>query len=303
MINNRNYRDDDFYKVCDFLDTVYGMNNNQHSWLTARWIYAEYLVCPLFTSKGLKDWKSSIRIWETLDNQIVGIVSSENPDQNVFLQIHPKYRFIEKEMIEWAEINLAVFNPQEEKKQIAIWTNDSDGIRKEMLSLLGYKKGDECEYLNVFYFDKKFQEYNLPDSYTVKSMSDGIDILDKCNCAEAAFNSIDLTSSIYIKMQSAPLYRKDLDICVLNDEGKVVSFCTIWYDDIHKIAYYEPVGTHPTYQKKGLGKALLVEGLKRLDKIGAKAVYVGAWGENRKKFYNSAGFDTYDSYRPWIKKF
>lgn len=301
MIKNRAYKSEDFQRICDFFNDIYKINKNQHSWLPARWIYAEYLVCPLFTSMGLPNWHSTIRIWETDAQQIIGVVSSETPDQNVYLQIHPDFRFIENEMIEWAQRYLAIIKSETGEKELSIWANDSDQFRMNLLKLSDYVPGDECEYLNAFYFDKPIGENPLPEGYVFKSMADGITLEERCLCAEAAFNSSHLTTDIYQLMQSAPLYRKELDLCTVDSEGKVASFCTIWYDEESNVAYYEPVGTHPEHQKKGLGKAVLIEGLKRLNDMGAEVAYVGSWGENRKAFYHSAGFKTYDAYRPWLK--
>jgi len=67
------------------------------------------------------------------------------------------------------------------------------------------------------------------------------------------------------------------------------------------LAWFEPVATHPEHQGKGIGKAIILEGLKRLKELGAKTAYVSTRGLNQSKFYKSVGFIEFDKYREWVK--
>ena len=68
-------------------------------------------------------------------------------------------------------------------------------------------------------------------------------------------------------MQS-PVYVPEHEIFVTAADGQVAAFCTIWTDELNKVGLFEPVGTHPDFQRKGLGKSLLFEGLRRLKSEG-----------------------------------
>ncbi len=41
--------------------------------------------------------------------------------------------------------------------------------------------------------------------------------------------------------------RRDLDLVAIAPDGAVAAFCTIWFDDVTRSAYYEPVATVPTH--------------------------------------------------------
>ncbi|WP_367362535.1 GNAT family N-acetyltransferase [Mesotoga sp.] len=56
---------------------------------------------------------------------------------------------------------------------------------------------------------------------------------------------------------------------------EIAGFCTIWYDDVTRTGYYEPVGVVPEYHKRGLGKAMLTEGLRKLKRMGGESI---CWG-------------------------
>ncbi len=59
--------------------------------------------------------------------------------------------------------------------------------------------------------------------------------------------------------------------------GEYAAFCTIWFDDVTRSAYFEPVGTAPQHQRRGLGKAVMCEGLRRLKRMGATLALVGSY--------------------------
>ena len=86
-------------------------------------------------------------------------------------------------------------------------------------------------------------------------------------------------------------------------DDTITSFCTIWYDEMNHIAKFEPVGTHPDHRKKGLGRAMLLDGLKRLKNLGVETAYVDTGGEDNLNFYRSAGFNPININRPWYKEF
>ena len=302
MIKSRKYRGEgDHRYICSFLDQVYSINKNQQNWLSARWEYAAYFISPLYHLMGKNEWENSIRIWEISEGVIVGVVSTEDAE-NTFIQIHPGYRFIEEDMVMWAEENLAVPADEGNIKRITIWAHDKDELRKSILTKRGYKKSEDFEYLRWQKLDKEIPNIKLPEGYSILSLADGVDIFNKCETVVKAFNSSGLPIELYRKMQKAPSYRMDLDIVSVYEDNTIFSFCTVWFQEKSRTGMFEPVGTHPDHQRKSLGKAVLIEGLKRLKALGAEIAYVGS-GEATSSFYESAGFINYEPHYPWTKEF
>lgn len=301
-ITSRPYRPADYNSLMDFLRGVYELNQNQHSWLPARWEYAFYLVKPLYETRAVsRSLESTIRIWQADDHSIAGFVNSENPDDTCFIQIHPAHRHLEKEMIDWAEKQLALPQPGTGLRRIRIWAHDTDTPRTSALTERGYSPHQKCEYLTAQHLDRDLPLPALPQGYSVLSAADGASVASRCEASGKAFGSESLPLSVYNTMQSTDLYKPELDLNVVLDNGEVAAFCTVWFDPINKTGYFEPVGTHPDHQRRGLGKAILLEGLRRLRLLGAKMAYVGAWDDWRLRFYASAGFIVMDRYRPWAK--
>ncbi len=87
-------------------------------------------------------------------------------------------------------------------------------------------------------------------------------------------------------MQSAPNYKKDLNVVVEAPDGNFASYCGMWYEPVHKIAMVEPVCTDPDYRRMGLGNTAVLEGIRRCGVLGATVAYVGS----TQPIYLSMGF-------------
>jgi ribosomal protein S18 acetylase RimI-like enzyme len=86
--------------------------------------------------------------------------------------------------------------------------------------------------------------------------------------------------------------------------GTFASFAIVWLDEANAIGMFEPVGTHPDHRRRGLAKAVLCEGLRRLEALGAAVAYVGCGtGIAVSSLYESAGFTNYDEEHHWRKEF
>jgi predicted N-acetyltransferase YhbS len=87
-------------------------------------------------------------------------------------------------------------------------------------------------------------------------------------------------------MQSAPNYRKELNIVVEAPCGAWASYCGMWFEPVHGLAYVEPVATDPDFRRLGLARAAVLESIRRCGEMGAKTAWVGT----AMPFYLSFGF-------------
>lgn len=99
-------------------------------------------------------------------------------------------------------------------------------------------------------------------------------------------------------MQSAPNLKKELNIVVEAPDGNFATCCGMWYDEVNKAAYMEPVAADPDYRLKGLGKAAVLEGIRRCAELGATAAYVGS----AQQFYMNIGFKQLFRTYVWVKQ-
>lgn len=84
--------------------------------------------------------------------------------------------------------------------------------------------------------------------------------------------------------------------------GEIAAFCTIWFDDATRSAVCVLVGTAPEHRRRGLGKAVMGEGLGRLKKMGATRAFANAYDPPADRLYGSV-LGRKALSQPWAKEF
>jgi GNAT superfamily N-acetyltransferase len=146
-----------------------------------------------------------------------------------------------------------------------------------------------------------------PDGYTVRALGDESELPARSWLSWKVFHPDEPDQDYqgwewYRNVQRVPIYRRDLDILAVAPNGELAAFCTVWFDDITRTAVFEPVGTHPNHQKRGLGKAVMSEGLRRAQQLGATLATVSSYSKGAHALYESMGFTDVDILEPWIKE-
>jgi ribosomal protein S18 acetylase RimI-like enzyme len=89
-------------------------------------------------------------------------------------------------------------------------------------------------------------------------------------------------------------YRPDLDCVVEAPDGSFAAYVLCWYDDVNRVGEFEPVGTHQSHRRRGLGSAVCRFALRRLQEEGAShaVVYASPREDQRQAsaLYESVGF-------------
>ncbi|MFW5799256.1 MAG: GNAT family N-acetyltransferase [Spirochaetota bacterium] len=294
-VKNRLYkRNDDFNLICKFLCENYKHNNKDGNWFQATW---EYMYCHPNSNENLLD---KICIWENSD-EIVGIVNHEGELGEAFFQIHPDYNHLKTEMLEYAE-NALFGKTNKGDKYLRVYINDFDKEFEQIVRSSGYTIDDKYNRpMSQYIIPEQFPEIRLPEGFKLKSLQEDNDLNKVNRILWRGFNhsgeppTEDLEGRR--KMQSAPNFRKDLNIVVENPPGNFISYCGMWYDNTNKIAYVEPVATDPDYRRRGFGKIAVLEGIKRCAEFGATVAYVGS----EQKFYQTLGFEKIYTSRCWLK--
>ncbi|MFZ0546808.1 MAG: GNAT family N-acetyltransferase [Candidatus Promineifilaceae bacterium] len=67
---------------------------------------------------------------------------------------------------------------------------------------------------------------------------------------------------------------RELDLVAVARDGRFAAYVGVPYDAYNRRGIFEPVCTHPDHRQKGLARALMQEGLRRLKALGAVDVVV-----------------------------
>ncbi|NUR46748.1 MAG: GNAT family N-acetyltransferase [Hamadaea sp.] len=89
-----------------------------------------------------------------------------------------------------------------------------------------------------------------------------------------------------------PGYDPTHEIVAVAPDGRIAAFCVYWTDALNKLGHFEPVGTHPDFQRRGLGKAVMAYAVHEMAEAGMSTVTVNHNAENSAAaaLYASLGF-------------
>ncbi len=292
-------------KIRQFLREVFLLNNHREmSWPLYRWDYWRWHVNENIFKFNLS---AAVFLWETADGRLAAVLNPDGAGE-AFLQVHPAFHSseLEVEMLSAAETQFATTQAGGSQR-LVVWAHGNDWARQDLLARRGYSKGENPEYQRRRGMSRPIPEIPTPEGYTLRALGDVDEHPARSWVSWKAFHPDEPDEKYegwdwYANVQRAPLYRRDLDLVAVAPNGDLAAFCTLWFDDVTRTAAFEPVGTHPNYQRQGLGKALMAEGLRRVRDLGATLCTVGSYSEAAGNLYASLGFTEYDLSEPWVKE-
>jgi len=219
--------------------------------------------------------------------------------------LHPQHRDAEPFMLAYAEEHLR--QPAADDKPASLMQSslDSDTLRNELLAQHGFERSNDFLAANRWVLDAPPPPPQLPPGFAFSSMAVLRDYEARVQVHRAAFHPSRLTLDMYMRARQMPTYRPELDLVVVAPNGDLAAFTVLWFEPENRVALFEPVGCHPAYQRRGLGRALLYEGLRALHELGAAAAYVNSWLDNSPGalLYRAAGFHLIDRFYEWHKSY
>ncbi|MBI5943207.1 MAG: GNAT family N-acetyltransferase [Chloroflexi bacterium] len=309
----RSYKnEEDCWRIREFLRSVMQANHRRElSWHVSRWDYWIWFANPDIEKISLEE---NVFLWETEDGKIAAVLNPEGHGQ-VFLQTHPDFCTpeLDEELIVTAEERLATVG-KDGRRKVWLFVDSQDSARKQILTRRGFRRVEENG--NQEFQHRRSLDEPLPESapiagYTIRALGDGLELLERCYASGLGFHNDDIHTARdnrdhpewYHHLQSAPLYRRDLDIVAVAKDGSIASFCTIWFDDVTRTACFEPLATVPAHQRRGLGRAVMIEGLHRLKRMGCKMAFISGFSKAANALYFSVMGPEHDISEPWEKVF
>ncbi len=229
------------------------------------------------------------RLWTDDTGAVVGLAWPGG--EQVDLIAHPRHRALEGAMLAWAERRR--LDGAASPVALTAWAFDgSDTGRQALLRDRGYARADYALNYRDRSLDGPPPEPRLPPGYTLRHVRGEEDIERRVAVHRDAFAPSRMTAAKHRAVLRAPTYRPDLDLVAVAPDRTFAAFCIVWFDEANRIGVFEPVGCHSAHRRRGLARALLDEGLRRLQRLGARAAYVNSHGAEAaaNALYESAGF-------------
>jgi mycothiol synthase len=285
-------REDDFWRTRNFLREVFLLNGRlEHSWHVARLDYWRWHYIK--TCDSVDSVEKGLTIWENAEGRIIAALNHLGGSE-LRLHVHPHFHSaaLENEMLAYAEENFCAV-AEDGRQYIYLPIFDDDAPRQEIAHRRGYTKQPGWGHHYWRNLESSLPRASVPSGYTIGSMGRAKDYPRRSWASWRAFHSdepeenYDGDHTWYANLQSAPLYRRDLDVIVVASDGSIASFCTIFYDDTTRSAVTVLVGTAAEHWRRGLGRAVITEGLRRLKAMGCTLVFSTAHEEPVDHLYRS----------------
>lgn len=295
----------DFWNARNFLREVFLLNGRlEHGWHVARldyWHWHYIRTCNLLASV-----EAGMALWKIADGRIIAALNHLGGSE-LRLHVHPHFRSaeLESEMLAYAE-NKFYATTEDGRRFVYVPIFEDDTVRQEIASSRGYRQQAGWGHHYRRNLNSTIPDAPAPPGYIIRSMGGAEEHAARSWASWRAFHSdepdknYDGDYAWYANLQSAPLYRRDLDIVAVAPDASIAAFCTIFYDDYTRSAVTVLVGTAVEHWRRGLGKAVITEGLRRLKRVGCTLVFSTAYEEPADRLYHSVMQDMKVT-RTWVK--
>jgi mycothiol synthase len=247
------------------------------------------------------DFWNNIYLWDDpgVPGRLLGwvLLSADSVGFDVYVQ--PELRGSSEwiEMYTWAEEKAAQIARAKDKKKVSVlWIRHDDDVLCDHFNSRGYRLAQ-----GMLHLTRRLPEFipnqDTKGEYVVRSCKGESEVANRAMTQHKVFGSrapFEAYLERYKNFMRSPVYDRDLDVVAEASGGQIGAFCTVWTDRVNQVGLFEPVGTHPDFQREGLGKAVMLEGLRRLQERGMKRAIVSTYEDNSPaiSFYESLGFHT-----------
>ncbi len=249
-----------------------------------------------------KDW-SFLRLWWDEKDALGGFAWMGSGQVDLFS--HPTRRRVEADMLAWAEQQRREQPPAEDgRRRLRAWALTSDSSRQTLLGRNGYTRAADAFACFSYPLEGEVPPAALPEGFKIRPVAVKDEWKARVELHRQAFEPSSFTAAKYRAARGGPSYRADLDLVAAAPDGTLAAFCILWYDEANRVGEFEPVGCAPQFRRMGLTRALLLEGLRRLRRLGGRFAHVFAAADEEPavKLYHSVGFKEVDRILAWEKE-
>lgn len=297
-VTSRDYAGDaDFPAVRQFLTDNYRAFGRILNWGQERWDIQRYSVNNVAALRGERFWESFTHLWE-VEGSVVGVVHPEDGG-DLWLEVDPDFRHLEDEMFAWGEAHPSP--PRRAGQQLVTFVESNDTYRQAVLEKRGWTEGPVREHLRERPMRGAIPEGPVPPGYVVRALdlTTTRDSEGRAAVSRASFGN-ERTGEMMKTLALAPGYDPDLDLAAIAPDGTFAAYTTVWWDAVNRYVVFEPVGTHSEYRRLGLASAVIAEGLRRAEALGADTAFVGSGaGRPSNVLYEGLGFAVAADYAQW----
>ncbi len=211
------------------------------------------------------------------------------------MQLHPSvidsdFEALAQEVLDWAKrVCPAAINTESTVRNSRL-------IR--VLESCGFVRTDSEGLDYLFDLNEPIPEVELPAGFQAHHVLEH-EFEERVSVHRDAFDPSKFSLQRYARVRSMAGYRPDLDLVISTPENEFAAYCIAWISN--GMGYFEPVGTRAAFRRQGLGRAVILEGFRRLKALGAHSASVFSFANNR-AFYESCGFVGVNQFQGYVFK-
>ena len=245
------------------------------------------------------DFWDSLYVWDDphMPGQILAwaLISPVGSTFDVVMRPELRGSPLAWEMFSWAIGQVKSAARRVGREQIGVyWIAEEDALNRSWLVEHGFAIASRDVHL-VYDLAAPRPAGKVPDGYVVRSARGLAEVEQR---AWAQYNAFDNSAAFepylqrFARFMQTPVYDPEWDIVVAGSDGRIGAFCIAWPDRLTGTGLFEPVGTHPDFQRKGLGRAVMLEALDRMQQWGLREAIVTTGEDNLPaiRLYEAVGF-------------
>lgn len=252
-----------------------------------------------------------LRLWHDSNGQLIGFGQLWMPSKFVaevdgflWFRVHPtaRERGLEPGIIAWAEACIqAVAEAQNLPARLSVSCRDYQHDRIRLFEQQGFTY-ERCFWRMVRSMAEPMPLLQLPEGFTLKfgeqvDRAAWVDLHNQTFIDHWNFQPMTIEDAQH--WVTDPLYRPELDLVAVAPDGTYAAFCYAHIDTEENQqkerleGHVGLLGTRRGFRRLGLGRTLLLAGLRRLKAAGMETVTIGVDAQNPHqayKLYESVGF-------------
>ncbi|HLV97277.1 MAG TPA: GNAT family N-acetyltransferase [Ktedonobacterales bacterium] len=254
------------------------------------------------------------RLWEDEQGHLRGFAIVQLPWLTVDYVIHPAARAagLEETMLAWMlERWPQVMAEHKLSYSLFLEVREDQTARLALLERLGFVRDDWHTLHMSQPLHGPLPAAQPLEGFTIRPLAGEDEVAGYVALHRAAFGSNNMTVDWRARTLEAPQYIPSLDLVAAAADGSLAALCVGWLsqrshdENGGNTGQVEPIGVRPDLQQRGLGRAMLLEGLRRLRAHGATTALIDSDGENdpAHSLYTSVGFRVANTVRKYRKDF
>ena len=252
-----------------------------------------------------------IRLWHDDEGKLVAYaILGEDPSFDC--QVLPEYEWsgIETEALAWAETRISELRKRDAKRwsgKFVSGARQDDAKRIAFLEQHGFRYSGEFAEVNMLRtLAEPIPETVVPPGCQVRAVAEAGEISNRAAAQREVWQPWtvgNVSDDDYARLMRLPGYHRELDVVAVTPDGVIAATVNGWIDPVNRIGDFGPVGARPAYRRQGLTRAVLLEGLRRMQARGMDRVCVSTGVSNTPalRLYESVGFKIVNKYLDCVK--